>query len=58
MNRLEWIAPARERETRAQNFLDDDRAVGLLKPLNQQVELVTLPQVAAHVDFVLENVGE
>ena len=47
-----------EGQPRAENLVDDDRAVRLLETLHQQVELVTLMEVAAHVDFVLEDICE
>src|SRR5258706_13818128 len=57
-DRFERVVAVGERETSAENLVDDDRAVRLLKTLNQEGELVTLPEVAAHVDFVFEYVGE
>src|ERR1700682_2397852 len=58
VNCFERIGRTRKGETRAKNFIDDDRPVEPLETLYQQVELVTLPEVAAHVDLVFENVGQ
>src|SRR5688572_30648344 len=47
-----------ERETGAEDLVDDDRAVRLLEPLDEYVELVAFGKVAAHVDAVLEDVSQ
>src|SRR5687768_14635183 len=51
------VAPA-QRETRAENLVDDDRAIRLLETLDEHVELVSLRQITAHVDAILEDVSE
>src|SRR6202008_1207436 len=57
-NRLEWLARIGKRESRTENLVDDDRAVGLLQTLDEEVELVAIVQIATHVDLVLEDVGQ
>src|SRR4029079_8179777 len=58
MSRRERVAGRGNREPGAEDFVDDDGAVWLLKALDEQVELVALMQFAAHIDLVLEDVGE
>src|SRR3954469_15205352 len=58
VNGLERVVAVRQRQTGADDLVDDDGAVGLLQPLDEDVELVALREVAAHVDLVLEDVGE
>src|SRR6266480_6448677 len=58
VNRLERVVAVGKTESGAEDLVDDDRAIGLLQPLDEDVKLVPLHQVAAHVDLVLEDVGE
>ena len=58
VNRLQRVVSVGKREPRAEDLVDYDRAVGLLKSLNQEVELVALMEIATHVDLVLEDIGE
>ena len=58
VNRLQRVVSVGKCEPRAEDLVDYDRAVGLLKSLNQEVELVALMEIATHVDLVLEDIGE
>ena len=49
---------ATQSETRAEDLVDDDRAVRLLQPFDEDVKLVTTGKVAAHVDAILEDIGK
>ncbi len=55
-NRFDLVAG--KRQPRAKNLVDYDRAVGLLKPLDENVEPVADLEILAHVDAVLEDVSE
>jgi len=45
-------------QARADDLVHDDRAVGLLQTLHENVELVADLKVLAHVDAILEDVGK
>jgi hypothetical protein len=56
VNRLDRMRAALETEPRAEDLVDDDRAIRLGEALDQDVELVAVVDVPAHVHPVLEDV--
>src|SRR5207302_10251336 len=58
VNRLERAVAVGQSEPSAEDLVDDDRAVWLLKPFNEDLELVALHQAPPHVDLVLQNIAQ
>src|SRR5438105_15430248 len=58
VDRRQRVVTVGKCEPRAEDLVDYDRAVGLLKSLDQEVKPVTLMEIATHVDLVLEDIGE